>query len=197
MITRTAESNRPVFSTRFKAVLHKIKKLELAKAKITGLKEVKIDSEQDLFVAQLRSFYFTPEVEGDISLDFVDKPGGPAGGSYTEENYGIEVFSWTKSLEELKMIVETWEKDYQESFIRQTITLSGKVIKMEKTGSFGGKGGRHFDFSDRMFAVLHKISTLEFNNSAHVWRSSTLKSRDGWFKKSQACPTSCRKTCQG
>ena len=28
MITRTAQDNRPVFSTRFKAVLHKIKKLQ-------------------------------------------------------------------------------------------------------------------------------------------------------------------------
>ena len=186
-----------MFSTRFKAVSHKIKKLELAKAKITGLKEVKIDSEQDLFVAQLRSFYFTPEVEGDISLDFVDKPGGPTWGSYTEENYGIEVFSWTKSLEELKMIVETWEKDYQESFIRQTITLSGKVIKMEKTGSFGGKGGVTLISRTECLPCCTKSRLSSSTTLRTIWRSSTSKSRDGWFKKIQACPTSCRKTCQG
>ena len=84
MITRTAEDNRPVFSTRFKAVLHKIKKLELAKAKITGLKEIKIASEQDLFVEQFRSFYFTPEVEGNILCFDDEKNGGKTGGSYTE-----------------------------------------------------------------------------------------------------------------
>ena len=170
MITRTAQDNRPVFSTRFKAVLHKIKKLELAKANITGLKEIKIASEQDLFVDQFRSFYFTPEVEGDIFCWESDKAGGPTGGSYTEEEYRIEVFSWTKGLEELKKLVETWEKDYERSFVRQTITLTGKVINMTKLDE-----SRHFDFSDRMFAVMHKISTLEFDNSAHDLEELHLK----------------------
>ena len=107
MITRTAEDNRPVFSTRFKAVLHKIKELELAKAKITGLKEIKIASEQDLFVEQFRSFYFTAEVEGNILCFDDEKNGGKTGGSYTEENYIIEVFSWTSSLQELKELLDT------------------------------------------------------------------------------------------
>ena len=168
MITRTAEDNRPVFSTRFKAVLHKIKKLELAKAKITGLKEIKIASEQDLFVEQFRSFYFTAEVEGNILCFDDEKNGGKTGGSYTEENYIIEVFSWTSSLQELKELLEVWEKDYEESFVRQTITLTGKVVEMKTESS-------HFDFSDRMFAVMHKISTLDFHSSAHDLEELHLK----------------------
>ena len=188
MITRTAEDNRPVFSTRFKAVLHKIKKLELAKAKITGLKEIKIASEQDLFVEQFRSFYFTPEVEGNILCFDDEKNGGKTGGSYTEENYIIEVFSWTSSLQELKELLEVWEKDYEESFVRQTITLTGKVVEMKTESS-------HFDFSDRMFAVMHKISTLDFHSSAHDLEELHLVAR--LSRKIRVCRTSCRGTSQG
>jgi hypothetical protein len=149
MITRTDDKHWPTFSQRFKAVLHQIKKLKLKEAKISGLQEIKIDNETDFFVYQSLYFTMAPGVHGNIWKHEREKA-GQSGKSYTEEMYTVQVYSWRKGLQELKDVLEGWEKEYKQSFVKQSIVLTGTTTK-----SKGGWGGETFDFSDRFFAVLH------------------------------------------
>ena len=142
MITRTDDKHWPNFSERFKAVLYKIKKLKLNESKINGLKEIKIDNEYDFFVSQFRYFIFSPGIYGEIWKSEEQKS-GQSGKSYTEELYTVEIYSWKKTLQELKDIVETWENEYKQSFRKQSILIRGKTMK-----SKDGYGGESFDFSD-------------------------------------------------
>merc|ERR1719312_136015 len=160
MITRTGEKHWPTFSTRFKAVLYQIKKLKLTDSKIVGLKEIKIDNETDFFVYQPLKFQFSPTVFGDFNGYELQKPGTNGGSPYTEEHFTIVISSWKKTLQELKDILETWEDEYKSSFVKQTITLTGTLEK-DKSGF----GIQSFEFSDRFFAVLHKISSLDHGDT--------------------------------
>jgi len=160
MITRTGEKHWPTFSTRFKAVLYQIKKLKLTDSKIVGLKEIKIDNETDFFVYQPLKFQFSPNVFGDFKGYELQKPGTNGGSPYTEEHFTIMISSWKKTLQELKDILETWEAEYRSSFVKQTITLTGTLEK-DKSGF----GIQSFEFSDRCFAVLHKISSLDHGDT--------------------------------
>eukprot|EP00092_Neocalanus_flemingeri_P034878 GFUD01037953.1.p1 GENE.GFUD01037953.1~~GFUD01037953.1.p1 ORF type:complete len:647 (+),score=163.85 GFUD01037953.1:84-2024(+) len=160
MITRTGDKHWPTFSQRFKAVLYKIKKLELAESKINGLKEIKIDNETDFFVNQTLYFQFAPHVYGSI-WQYETQKSGQTGSAYTEELFMIEVYSWKKGLQELKDILETWENEYKQSFLKQTIKLTGKIVNDKY-----GDGIQNFEFSDRFFAVLHKIGTVDHGDTA-------------------------------
>jgi hypothetical protein len=161
MITRTDDKHWPTFSTRFKAVLYQIKKLKLAESKINGLKEIKVDNETDFFVFQPLYFQFCPNVFGNF-FGYETQKSGQTGGAYTEEHFTIEIYSWRKDLQELKDILETWEAEYQSSFVKQTITLTGKFEKDKM-----GYGIQVFEFSERFFAVLHKICNLDHGNRNH------------------------------
>jgi len=160
IITRTGDKHWPTFSTRFKAVLHQIKKLKLADSKICGLKEIKIDNETDFFVSQPLYFQFLPNVFGDFSAYETQKSGQSGGSVYTEEHFTVVIYSWKKTLQELKDILETWEVEYRSSFIKQTITLTASLEKYKHTGEITS-----FQFSDRFFAVLHKIGNLDHGDS--------------------------------
>lgn len=160
MITRTDDKHWPTFSQRFKAVLYQIKKLKLKDSKINGLREIKIDNETDFFVSQSMYFTFVPGVYGYI-WNYEREKSGQSGKSYTEEQYTVQIYSWGKTLQELKDVLDGWEQEYQQSFVKQSIVLKGKTMK-----SKDGWGAQTFDFSDRFFAVLHKISTLDHGDSA-------------------------------
>jgi hypothetical protein len=120
-----------------------IKKLKLEESKINGLKEIKVDNETDFFVFQPLYFHFYQNVFGNFFGYETQKSG------QTEEHFTIEIYSWRKDLQELKDILETWEAEYQSSFVKQTITLTGKFEKEM------GYGIQVFEFSERFFAVLH------------------------------------------
>ena len=139
--------------------IFQIKKLKLKESKINGLQEIKIDNEYDFFVSQFRYFIFSPGIYGEI-WKYEEQKSGQSGKSYTEELYTVEIYSWKKTLQELKDIVETWENEYKESFKKQSIVIKGKTMK-----SKFGDGGESIELSDRFFAVLHKISTLNYSNT--------------------------------
>jgi len=128
----------------------------LVDSKINGLKEIKIDNETDFFVSQPLYFQFCPHVFGDFSAYETQKSGHSGGSAYTEEHFTIVIYSWKKSLQDLKDILETWEAEYHSSFIKQTITLTGSLEKYKHSGEITS-----FQFSDRFFAVLHKIGNLD------------------------------------
>jgi len=152
MITRTGQKNWESFTHRFKAVLFQIKKLQLAESKINRMRELRIGTnETDLFVEQALYFQFCPEVRGYIMSAEVNK--NSQNSTYTEETFNIEIFSWTKSLEDIIKLLDSWEKEYTRSFTKQTVKLIGTIkedFSMEK-----------HQFSDRFFAVLHRISCLD------------------------------------
>merc|ERR1719461_1914022 len=56
-------------------------------------------------------------------------------------------------------MIDQWEKAFKTSCRNQEIVLHGKIIK-QKNGS-----GNNWEFSDRFFAVLHKISKLELGDT--------------------------------
>jgi len=160
MITRTGDKHWPTFSPRFKAVLFQIKKLKLADSKINGLKEIKIDNETDFFVHQSLYFQFCPDVFAHF-WGCENIKSGQTGSAYTEEEFTIEIYSWKRNLQELKDLLEAWEVEYKTSFVKQHIQLSGKVEKDKS-----GYGIQSFEFSERFFAVLHKICNLDHGDIA-------------------------------
>lgn len=159
MITRTADSNRQAFSTKFLAILHRIKKLPLKESKICGLKEIELESSvREYFVDQSLSFTLSSGVYANFST-YENTVSASMGKSYTEETCYIDIYSRMKSLQQLKDMVQEWEAEYLKSFAHQTITLTGRTRK--------DKGGWSdiFEFSDRFFAVLHKISKIDFGDA--------------------------------
>ena len=86
---------------------------------------------------------------------------GQSGSAYTEEVFTIEIYSWKKNLQELKDLLEVWEVEYKTSFVKHTIKLTGKVEKDKS-----GYGIHSFEFSERFFAVLRKISNLDHGDIA-------------------------------
>jgi hypothetical protein len=160
MITRTGDKHWPTFSPRFKAVLFRIKKLELSESKINGLKEIKIDNDTDFFVHQSLYFKFCLDVFAHF-WGCENMKSGQSGSAYTEEVFTIEIYSWKKNLQELKDLLEVWEVEYKTSFVKHTIKLTGKVEK-----DTSGYGIQSFEFSERFFAVLHKISNLDHGDIA-------------------------------
>ena len=74
-------------------------------------------------------------------------------------SWEIEIFSRTKSLEEIKLQIDQWEARFETSFKNQEIVLHGKITK-QRDGT-----GINWEFSDRFFAVLHKISKLELGDA--------------------------------
>jgi len=161
MITRTADANRAEFSPKFMAIFHHIKKLHLNKSKIHGLKEIELESKQvrEYFVDQAMSFTLRPGVYANFDTN-EKQVAGYQGKAYTEETCSIVIYSRMKTLQELKDLVQDLEDEYQRSFANQTITLTGRTMR----DKFGWSNT--FEFSDRFFAVLHKISKIDFGDAA-------------------------------
>jgi len=161
-VTRTAHKTTLKFSTKFKAILEHVSKLPYFENKIRCLTEIEMeDDKRDYFVSQgsFRPFKIEEGVWSKFSRGERDAKGSREEGSYIEERWQIEISSRTKSLKELKELVDQWESNYNKRFNHQEIQMTGKVMK--------SKDGwcNQFEFSDRFFAVLHKITTLSIENA--------------------------------
>jgi len=133
-------------------------------SKIKELVEVELEDDQRVyFVGQ--SYWKSFTIGDGLLCRCHRAPAKERGGGYgqgeafVQENWEIEIFSRTKSLEEIELTIDQWEKAFKTSFRNQEIVLHGKIIK-QKNGS-----GNNWEFSDRFFAVLHKISKLELGDT--------------------------------
>ena len=80
------------------------------------------------------------------------------GPDFSTEDYTIEIFSKRKSLHDLETIVRDWTRQDKSSNRENSLVITGRVSKPVK-----GYGTTSFEFSDRFFAVLHRMSEKGFS----------------------------------
>ena len=165
-VIRQGARTDPDFSAKFKAVLEQIQALKNDTSGVFHVQEnPNKASKAPYLVAQESAFSFEPDVFGTIKMvrnktapgkqkNISEKEKGP---EYTTEDYTIEVFSRKKSLTELEKILGGWTRQYKSSNRINMLVLTGKVCK-----ATDGWGRINFEFSDRFFAVLHRVSGLGY-----------------------------------
>eukprot|EP00092_Neocalanus_flemingeri_P053794 GFUD01063294.1.p1 GENE.GFUD01063294.1~~GFUD01063294.1.p1 ORF type:complete len:585 (+),score=121.15 GFUD01063294.1:23-1777(+) len=166
VIREGAKRTKVEFTPKFEAVLEQIQALQNDTAGVFHVQETpNKESKSPYVVAQNSAFSFQPNVFGRIkmvrnktaSAKISNVSGDKTGPDYSTEDYTIEVFSRKKSLTQLEKIVGGWTRQYKSNNRQNIIVLNGKLSK-----SVDGWGRINFEFSDRFFAVLHKMSGLGY-----------------------------------
>ena len=154
---QTGSATRNEFSQKFKAVLHKVKKLDFKEADINKIEEVESSGGCIGLVRQRHPFKFTHDVFGSMEVETDEsKSETPV----RTEKYTVRVFSSTLGLDELDKLVKQWEKEYSNHVnadTRNSITITGRKVADLKA--------RVVEFSDKFHAVLHQISKLNCHES--------------------------------
>jgi hypothetical protein len=148
-VTKT-EASEVNSSKRFEAILHQVMKLKYEESGVCTFLENPNPESASFMVAQNAPFTFSPGVLGTIRTDQTEKQGQAYGKEVlVPETFVAEIYSRTKTLKDLQKMLDTWVEEY-EKFEKET---------GENEVQFFGRLTREgqFNFSERLFAILHQI----------------------------------------
>ena len=145
------EESKVNSSRRFESILHQVTKLEYGEAGVSTLLENPNPESLSFMVAQNAPFSLAPGVMGTIRTDKTEQQEQSRGTTVLiPETFVAEIYSRTRSLKELEDLLEGWVEEF-ERYDRKngmhTIHLFGRMNDY----------GRQFNFSERLFAILHQL----------------------------------------
>ena len=145
------EESKMNSSRRFESILHQVTKLDYGEAGVTTLLENPNPESLSFMVGQNTPFSLAPRVMGTIRTTQTEKQEQSRGTTVLiPETFVAEIYSRTRSLKELQDLLAEWVEEF-ERYDRETgvhqIHLFGRMEDH----------GRQFNFSDRLFAILHQL----------------------------------------